>query len=278
MKRFSRIAFLTPVVGLACLITTAASCNVALGAAKRPVNLLFLITDQQRWDALGCAGNNVLTTPNLDRLAREGARFAKFYSSCPVCSPARTTILTGRSIGTHKVSDNRDITRSDLPDFVTFDQILLRGGYRGEYHGKYHSPYKLALNYTYPVRWVSLRPLIEGTDDGTGHIAISEWNATHFPGFMIFDGRWKLMFGQSASAPSLDAIYDLQTDPHEGVNLIGRNPDREKYRGEAKRLKGLLIAWLERVKSPYLAGVKARPVIAPVEPVQKKASAPRKSP
>lgn len=79
-------------------------------------------------------------------------RFAKFYSSSPVCSPARTTILTGRSVGSHKVTDNKEITRDELPEFVTFDQILLRNGYRGEYHGKYHSPYKLALDYTHPVR------------------------------------------------------------------------------------------------------------------------------
>jgi arylsulfatase A-like enzyme len=121
----------------------------------------------------------------------------------------------------------------------------------------------------------SLRPLIEGKDDGTGRVAISAWNATHFPGFMVFDGRWKLMFGQSASAPSLDALYDLQTDPHEIANLLGRNPDREKYRVEAERLKGVLITWLARVKSPYLAGVKARPVIVASEPSLKKVSVSR---
>jgi len=79
---------------------------------RKPLNLLFIITDQQRWDALGCAGNPVLKTPNLDRLAKEGVRFTRFYSACPVCSPARTTILTGCSIGTHKVFDNKDITRT----------------------------------------------------------------------------------------------------------------------------------------------------------------------
>jgi hypothetical protein len=63
-----------------------------VGAEKR-INLLFIMTDQQRWDAMSCAGNTVLTTPNLDRLAAEGARFAKFYSSCPVCTPARTAQL-----------------------------------------------------------------------------------------------------------------------------------------------------------------------------------------
>ena len=45
--------------------------------------------------------------------------------------------------------------RTDVPNFSTFDQILLRQGYRGEYHGKWHSPYQFALDYTRPVRWVN---------------------------------------------------------------------------------------------------------------------------
>lgn len=79
---------------------------------------------------------------------------------------------------------------------------------------------------------------------------------------MAFDGRWKLMFARTTDGPSLDALYDLKNDPHELTNLLGRNPDREKYRAEAERLKKLLVAWLERVQSPCLEPVKARPVMA----------------
>jgi len=78
---------------------------------------------------------------------------------------------------------------------------------------------------------------------------------------MVFDGRWKFMFGQTATAPSLDALYDLRNDSEEIANLIGCNPNREKYKAEAERMKSLLVAWLTRVKSQYLEGVKARPVI-----------------
>jgi hypothetical protein len=78
---------------------------------------------------------------------------------------------------------------------------------------------------------------------------------------MVCDGRWKFLFGRVASARSLDALYDLQSDPEEVNNLIGGNPDREKHRPEAERMKGLLLTWLERVKSGHLEDVKARPVI-----------------
>jgi hypothetical protein len=66
----------------------------------------------------------------------------------------------------------------------------------------------------------------------------------------------------SAAAPSLDALYDLQDDPSELNNLIGRNPQAEQYRTEVVRMKGLLVEWLTRVKSPNLESVKARPLFA----------------
>ncbi len=500
--------------------------HTALAAnANRPINLLFIMTDQQRWDAMSCAGNTVLKTPNLDKLARQGARFANFYSACPVCVPARTAILTGHSIESNHVLNNTDVSLENEPAYLSFDQILLRNGYQGEYHGKFHSPYKLAMDYTQPVRWLngprptgcksamseadaykaylaehvpkrplqpgellqrfgvyhpipldanyhqtnsakssegeaygrletppeysltaftaeaglaaldrlkggpftltisldpphppmmvaepyyslyppesipvpisindprtnspyppnkreeggayrnptnirqmtsiyygmvaevdewvgkilhrldelgladntlviftsdhgemlgdhgmhsknifyegsvhvplllrlpgiipagaviqtpashldlfptildycgqagkasegnSLRPFIEGREGGTDRVVVSEWNSQTVPGFMVFDGRWKYISGQTADASSLDALYDLKNDPQEVSNLIGRNPDRVKHRAEAARMKELLVEWLTSVKSPHLEAVKARPVL-----------------
>ena len=103
-----------------------------------------------------------------------------------------------------------------------------------------------------------LRPLIEGKDSGAGRIAVSEWNATALPGFMVFDGRYKLMFGRGINAHSVDALYDLQDDPDEMRNLLAT--DFERVRPEAERLKTLLVAWLQKTNSPFLDGVKARPV------------------
>jgi choline-sulfatase len=51
------------------------SAVIPVVSAEKPINLLFIMTDQQRWDAMSCAGNTVLTTPNLDQLAAQGARF-----------------------------------------------------------------------------------------------------------------------------------------------------------------------------------------------------------
>ncbi|MCK4748175.1 MAG: sulfatase-like hydrolase/transferase [Bacteroidales bacterium] len=65
--------------------------------SKKP-NLLFIMTDQQRYDALSIAGNTVLETPNLDRLAKQGAYFKNAYTPCAVCAPARASILTGHTV------------------------------------------------------------------------------------------------------------------------------------------------------------------------------------
>jgi len=141
------------------LLSTAICSTISLASAadapKKPLNLLFIITDQQRWDAMSCAGNKVVKTPNLDQLARAGARFTSFYYACPVCVPARTAILTGHDIEANHVLGNDDVRLENQPPFLSFDQILLRAGYHGEYYGKFHSPYKLAMDYTQPVRWLN---------------------------------------------------------------------------------------------------------------------------
>ncbi|MCC6491079.1 MAG: arylsulfatase [Candidatus Hydrogenedentes bacterium] len=66
----------------------------ALPAPNKP-NILFLMTDQQRGDCVGAAGNPAIHTPNLDRIAREGALFRNAYTCTPSCTPARTALLTG---------------------------------------------------------------------------------------------------------------------------------------------------------------------------------------
>ena len=113
-----------------------------------------------------------------------------------------------------------------------------------------------------PSEGRSLRPLIEGNERNREGFAVSEWANQSVPGYMVYDGRWKLMYGRSADAPSLDALYDLQNDPSELNNLIGRNPQAQQYRAEVVRMKQLLVEWLTRVKSPNLESVKARPLLA----------------
>ena len=63
---------------------------------KRP-NILFIFADQHRHDAMGCAGNPLIETPNLDRLARRGVRFANTWCQSPICQPSRAAMVLCRA-------------------------------------------------------------------------------------------------------------------------------------------------------------------------------------
>ena len=69
-------------------------------------NILFICTDQQRADSLGCTGASWAVTPNLDQLAREGALFKNCYVQNPVCSPSRASLFTGKYVANHGLYAN----------------------------------------------------------------------------------------------------------------------------------------------------------------------------
>jgi arylsulfatase A-like enzyme len=137
--------------GFKTLAITALLPMIGLGQKTHP-NVLIIMTDQQRWDALGYAGNAEIKTPYMDRLAKEGVYFQNAYSACPVCVPARSAILTGHTIFNVKVLGNNDIENDDIPKIPTFDQILSDNGYRTEYYGKWHVPYQFASKYNNVVK------------------------------------------------------------------------------------------------------------------------------
>ena len=75
------------------------------GAPPRP-NVLFILCDDIRWNAMSCAGHPALKTPNIDRIAQEGVRFANMFCTTSLCSPSRASILTGLYAHSHGVRDN----------------------------------------------------------------------------------------------------------------------------------------------------------------------------
>jgi len=86
-----------------CALASAGVAALAAGRAipkeskMRQPHILFLMTDQHRYDCLGCDGNPAIRTPHFDRIAREGVTFTRAYSSTPTCCPARAAILTGQN-------------------------------------------------------------------------------------------------------------------------------------------------------------------------------------
>jgi arylsulfatase A-like enzyme len=108
-----------------------------LTAATRP-NVVVILSDDQGWGDLSLNGNTNLSTPNIDKLAADGARFDRFYV-CPVCSPTRAEFLTGRyHVRSHVYSTSAGGERMDLED-VTIADTFKAAGYATAAFGKWHN-------------------------------------------------------------------------------------------------------------------------------------------
>lgn len=111
----------------------------AVHAADQPVrrpNILFLLTDDQRWDTLGCMGNAVVRTAEIDRLAAEGVLFRNAFVTTSVCSASRTSILTGQHARSRGVGDlNAIVTPVSWAD--TLPALLRKAGYSTGHIGKW---------------------------------------------------------------------------------------------------------------------------------------------
>jgi len=124
---------------LCCLIPTTpilAQGRAAQTNGPRP-NVVFILIDDLRWDELGCAGHPYIQTPNIDRLAKEGAMFRNAFMTTPLCSPSRASFLTGKYAHTHGITDNVD--RSEASHKLqTFPAMLHKSGYETAFIGKWH--------------------------------------------------------------------------------------------------------------------------------------------
>lgn len=103
-------------------------------------NFLFIITDDQRWDALAYAGNEIIQTPNMDQLAAEGTYFSNAFVTTPICAASRASILTGMYERSHGYTFGTDPLRKELIG-ISYPALLRAEGYHTGYIGK------LGVNY-----------------------------------------------------------------------------------------------------------------------------------
>ena len=117
---------------------------------ERP-NLLFIFTDQQRADTMACYGNRMIETPNLNRLSDESFVFENAYVSAPICSPSRSTIMTGLWPHTSGVLKNN----FPLDDSTPVISEMLPPDYISGYYGKWHLGNEVKRQHGFD-RWVSI--------------------------------------------------------------------------------------------------------------------------
>jgi choline-sulfatase len=101
----------------------------------KPKNIVLLMADQHQADMMGCAGDSFALTPNIDKLAKQGALFERAYCQGPLCMPARASLMTERFVRDHGVFENF----SDIPpEMATFPQRLREAGFHTCEIGKMH--------------------------------------------------------------------------------------------------------------------------------------------
>jgi iduronate 2-sulfatase len=159
-------------------------------AASQKLNVLLIISDDLR-DTVGCYGNSVVKTPNIDRLAARGIRFDRTYAQYPVCNPSRTSFLTGLRCEQTGVVDNRTMFRTRLPNIVTLPQLLRQQGWHtasfgkvfhaGEVVGEIKESWLDKTNSWDEAQMFRATPagkVIEGRNLTGGKLAWCEWGAT----------------------------------------------------------------------------------------------------
>lgn len=164
------------IVAAVLLMVCAQAATAPPALAARP-NVVVILTDDQGYGDLGHHGNSVIRTPHIDRLAREGVAFERFHV-CPVCSPTRASLLTGRyHLRTGAIDTYLGRSLID-PDEVTLAEMLSAAGYRTGLFGKWH------LGDNFPRR-----PIDQGFDEAVWHRGGGIGQPADPPGNSYFDPR-----------------------------------------------------------------------------------------
>ena len=117
------------------LLTVIGSGSLAPGG-EQPMNVIFLLADDQRWDTLGSYGNPIVQTPELDRLAREGVRFEHAFVTTSICVTSRASFITGQYARRHGVWDfETELSTEQLAE--SYLGRLKAAGYHLGFIGKY---------------------------------------------------------------------------------------------------------------------------------------------
>ncbi|MCA9180338.1 MAG: sulfatase [Planctomycetales bacterium] len=239
MKTFFRILAAMVVISM-----------TSLHAAEPRPNVLFIAVDDLR-TSLGCYGDTLVKSPNIDRFAATARRFDHAYTQQAVCGPSRTSLLTGRLPDNTRVWHNRNLFRDTQPDIITLPQLFKNHGYRAVSLGKIFSGNERELD---PDSWTEpeiLKPKgwkNSAIDDTSSEGKGSAWEAADVPDEGYSDGKLaslaieKLTSLQSDGQPFFLAVGFFK--PHLPFNAPKRywdlyDPASFELKDEGQRVKGV---------------------------------------
>jgi arylsulfatase A-like enzyme len=189
-------------------------------------NILWICADQLRFDYLGCYGNKIVRTPNIDRLASMGMIFKKAYVQSPVCAPSRASFLTGRYPRTCRVRQNgQNIPKEEI--LVT--KVLADNGYVCGLSGKLH------ISACYPHLDILTEPRI---DDG-----YSEFDWSHGPAGLAKKRGW---FGNDYGKWLFENGVEYKTPSHPESSFISIGMPEEYH--QTKWCTDKALSFIERAK------------------------------
>ena len=113
---------------------------VAVGLAQGRPNFIFILTDDQSYGMMGCTGNTIVSTPNLDQLASDGVLFTNAHVTSAICTPSRTSILTSQFERKHGINFNSGTSMSEEGWSNTYPVVMRKNGYYTGWIGKNHVP------------------------------------------------------------------------------------------------------------------------------------------
>ncbi|MBF0243738.1 MAG: sulfatase-like hydrolase/transferase [Planctomycetes bacterium] len=210
-------------------------------------NILFFFSDQQRWDTCGCYGQKLDTTPNLDRMAKEGVRFDKAFTCQPVCGPARACIQTGK----YATEVNCPTNGYRLPaNERTLAHHLAGKGYDTAYIGKWHlascgpsgGPDEFCTKPVPPDRrggydhWLASDVLEFTSHSYDGHMFDAAGNKREFPqGRYRADAQtdWVLEYLRNRNTDRPFFLFTSYIEPHhqnDHGHFEGPKGSKEKYK------------------------------------------------
>lgn len=110
-----------------------------VSAQERP-NIVFILTDDQSYGLMGCTGNDIVQTPNIDKMASEGILFTNAHITSAICTPSRISILLSQYERTHSVNFNSGTSVSDEAWEQSYPMVMRKAGYFTGWIGKNHAP------------------------------------------------------------------------------------------------------------------------------------------